>query len=217
MKILAIETATPIASVAIKMGDHILERRLQDPAARAEGVLDLLRDLLAEAGVGLDAMEAIAFGRGPGSFTGLRVAAAVAQGLAYAKGLAVIPVSSLAALAQEATGIEILAAMDARRDEIYYGLFRRSKEGLVEAVGPERLGPPSSIQRPEGAYVGVGSGFDHYPELRGGSCGMSYEPHRVPSARSVAVLAEAVYRRGGWVTPMQALPVYLRDDVAKAR
>jgi len=215
MNILAIETATPVASVAVKAGDRIFERRLEDPAARAEGVLDLLGSLLLEAEVDLGAIEAIAFGRGPGSFTGLRVAAAVAQGLAYAKGLPVIPISSLAALAQEAPGTEILAAIDARRDEIYYGFFRRSDEGLVEPVGPERVGLPSSISRPGGAYMGVGSGFDRYAGLLRELCGIPYEPHKMPGARAVVVLAERAFMQGAWVTPSHALPVYLRDDVAR--
>ncbi|MHB8252308.1 MAG: tRNA (adenosine(37)-N6)-threonylcarbamoyltransferase complex dimerization subunit type 1 TsaB [Acidiferrobacter sp.] len=217
MNILAIETATPVASVAVQVGGRVFARFIQDPAARAEGVLDLLRVVLAEAQTELGTMEAIAFGRGPGSFTGLRVAAAVAQGLAYAKGLPVIPISSLAALAQESSGTEILAAIDARRDEIYYGFFRRSEGGLVEAVGPERLGPPSSLTRPHGAYVGVGSGFDHYAEILREYCAIPYEPQKVPSARAVVALAERAFVRGAWVTPSEALPVYLRDDVAKAR
>ncbi|HUW99130.1 MAG TPA: tRNA (adenosine(37)-N6)-threonylcarbamoyltransferase complex dimerization subunit type 1 TsaB [Acidiferrobacter sp.] len=215
MKILAIETATPIASVAVKIGDRLFERRLADPAARAEGVLDLLRALLADTGLDLGAIDVIAFGRGPGSFTGLRVAAAVAQGLAYARGLPVIPISSLAALAQQAQGTEILAAIDARRDEVYYGLFHRAEDGLVEPVGPEGLGPPASLERPQGACIGIGNGFDHYAAILRARCDIPYESHKVPGAQAIAVLAERAFRRGEQVIPSRALPVYLRDDVAK--
>lgn len=216
MNMLAIETATPILSVALEVGGRVFERRVEDPAARAEGVLEILRVLLNEAETSLAAMEAIAFGRGPGSFTGLRVAAAIAQGLAYSQGLPVVPISSLAALAQEAAGDDILAAIDARRDEVYYGFFTRSKNGLVELVGAEALGPPALVRLPEGrVYQGIGSGFDHYPEELHRDCGLSYEAHKAPSARAVLRLAQAVFERGAWVAAAKALPVYLRDHVVQ--
>ena len=213
---LAIETATPILSVAVEVGGRVFERRVEDPAARAEGVLDLLRILLNEAETKLAALDAIAFGRGPGSFTGLRVAAAIAQGLAYAQGLPVVPVSSLAALAQEAAGDDILAAIDARRDEVYYGFFTRSENGLVEPLGAEAIGRPASIRLAQDrVYRGVGSGFDHYPEEMQARHGLSYEAHKAPSALAVLILAQAAFERGAWVNPAQALPIYLRDNVVQ--
>ena len=216
VNMLAIETATPILSVALEVGGRVFERRVEDPAARAEGVLELLRVLLDEAETSLAAMEAIAFGRGPGSFTGLRVAAAIAQGLAYSQGLPVVPISSLAALAQEAAGDDILAAIDARRDEVYYGFFTRSKNGLVELVGAEALGSPALVQVPPGrVYQGLGSGFDHYPQEWHRDQGLSYEAHKAPSACAVLRLAQGVFERGAWVAAAKALPVYLRDNVVQ--
>ncbi len=213
---LAIETATPIVSVALTVGGRVFERCVEDPAARAEDVLELLQVLLNEAETSLVALDAIAFGRGPGSFTGLRVAAAIAQGLAYAQGLPVVPISSLAALAQEATGDDILAAIDARRDEVYYGFFTRSENGLVEPVGAEALGPPALVRLPEGrAYRGIGSGFDHYLQELHVRHGVSYDAHKAPGARAILRLAHAAFERGAWVDAAQALPIYLRDNVAQ--
>lgn len=213
---LAIETATPVLSVAVTVGGLVFERRVEDPVARAENVLDLVRVLFKEAETSLAALDVIAFGRGPGSFTGLRVAAAIAQGLAYAKDLPVVPISSLAALAQEAAGTDIVAAIDARRDEVYYGVFTRSTDGLVEPVGAEGVAVPALIPWPTArVYQAVGSGFDHYRETLPERSGLSYEAHKAPSARAILMLAQAAFDRGAWVTPAQALPVYLRDNVAQ--
>ncbi len=216
VNMLAIETATPILSVAVTVGGRVFERRVEDPAARAEGVLELLRGLLTEAETSLAALDVIAFGRGPGSFTGLRVAAAIAQGLAYAQDLPVIPISSLAALAQEAVGTDILAAIDARRDEVYYGFFTRSANGLVEPVGAEAVDAPASIPLPTGrVYKAVGSGFDHYWQALHERPGLSYEAHKAPNARAILMLAQASFERGAWVNAAQALPIYLRDNVVQ--
>ena len=217
MNLLAIETATPFVSVALKKDGVVSERGLQDVAARAETVLDLLRALCAETGCDLAAIDAIAFGRGPGSFTGLRVAAAVAQGLAYPRDLPVIPVSSLAALAQEAPGRRVLAALDARRDEVYYGFYTRQAQGLVAPCGDERVGPPAGVVCPPDLDIAVGSGIDHYRDLFGGALPPLCEPGRAPTARAVLALAEEAYGRGAFVRAGAAVPVYLRDDVVQVR
>lgn len=214
MNVLAIETATPIASVALKVDGKMWDRRVSDASARAQTVLELVRTLFRETKTDLRVIDAVAFGRGPGSFTGLRIAAAVTQGLAYPRGLPVIPVSSLAALAQEAQGDRVVAALDARRDEIYYGLFVRGAAGLVAPVGCERLAPPSLLRVPEEGYVGVGSGFEQYAEILATSCPISFECHKVPTASAVLMLAEEAFGCGQFVTACEASPVYLRDDVA---
>ena len=214
VNIVAIETATAAVSVAARHDGAIVMRGVRDATARAETVLELLRALCTETGMPWPAVDAIAFGRGPGSFTGLRVAAAVAQGLAYAHRRPVVPVSSLAALAQEAPGQRILAAIDARRDEVYYGLFRRLPTGLVVADGPEHLAAPDAIGVPADTDTGVGSGFDHYRERWQFHGGLRHVPDLLPSAAGVLRLAEAAYGRGDIVDARLAAPVYLRDEVA---
>ncbi len=217
MNVLAIETATNAVSVALKKGEVVCERAARDTVARAETVLDLLRALCAETDTGLDAIDAIAFGRGPGSFTGLRVAAAVAQGLAYPRDLPVIPISSLAALAQEAPGRRVLAALDARRDEVYYGCFRREDNGLVVPLGEEQVAAPALVFCPEGVDLVVGSGADQYGDHFPPALAQVRDRGRVPTARGVLALGVEAYGRGAWVRACDALPVYLRDDVAKVR
>lgn len=217
MNVLAIETATACVSVALKKGETVYEHSVRDAAARAETVLELLRALCAETGTGMGAIDVVAFGRGPGSFTGLRVAAAVAQGLAYPRDLPVIPISSLAALAQEAPGRRVLAALDARRDEVYYGCFRRAANGLVVAAGGERVGSPAGVSCEMGVDRAVGSGVDQYADHFPPALVQAREPGRVPTARAVLALGVEAYNRGAWVHACDALPVYLRDDVAKAR
>ncbi len=213
MNILAIEAATSVISVAIETGDTIHERVLTGPAARAEELLRLVQEVLAAAGVGLEAVQGVAFGRGPGAFTGLRMAAAIAQGLAYPRGWPVAPVSSLAALAEEAPGDAILAALDARRDEVYAGVFRRRPDGLVHLVGRATLSSPEAVRVPEDVSVGVGSGCDHYGS-RMRACALTFVPGCVPRARAIARLAQPLFRDGLSVPAAAALPVYLRDDVA---
>ncbi|MHB1512899.1 MAG: tRNA (adenosine(37)-N6)-threonylcarbamoyltransferase complex dimerization subunit type 1 TsaB [Acidiferrobacter sp.] len=217
MNVLAIETATASVSVALGKGETVYERHVRDATARAETVLDLLRALCAETETRLEAIDAIAFGRGPGSFTGLRVAAAVAQGLAYPRDLPVIPVSSLAALAQGAPGRRILAALDARRDEVYYGCFRRADNGLVVPEADEQVGPPDCVSCAMGVDIAVGSGVDQYVDRFLPALVQTRDPGRVPTASAVLALSLEAYARGAWVHACDALPVYLRDDVAQAR
>ncbi|MDA8190864.1 tRNA (adenosine(37)-N6)-threonylcarbamoyltransferase complex dimerization subunit type 1 TsaB [Acidiferrobacter thiooxydans] len=217
MNLLAVETASAFVSVALKIDGVVYERGLRDSTARAETVLDLLRVLCADLRCDLSVVDVIAFGRGPGSFTGLRVAAAVAQGLAYARDLPVVPVSSLAALAQEAPGQQVLAALDARRDEVYYGVYRREATGLVVACGEERVAPPERVVCPADTDCAVGSGIDHYRDRFGETLPKRHVSDRSPTARAVLALAEEAYERAAFVRACAAVPVYLRDDVAHIR
>ncbi len=217
MNLLAVETTSAFVSVALKIDGVVHERGLRDSAARAETVLDLLRGLCADLRCDLGAVDVIAFGRGPGSFTGLRVAAAMAQGLAYARDLPVVPVSSLAALAQEAPGRQVLAALDARRDEVYYGFYRREATGLVVTCGEEHVGPPGRVVCPPGTDCAVGSGIDHYTGRFGETLPELRFAGRSPTARAVLALAEDAYEHAAFVRACAAVPVYLRDDVAHIR
>lgn len=221
-RILAIETATEACSAALLMDGEILERYELAPRRHAMLILPFADALLQEAAVKLAQLDAIAFGRGPGSFTGLRIAAGVAQGVAFGAGLPVVPVSTLAALAQGALqqhgGEAVLAALDARMQEVYWGVYRRQADGLVALDGTETVCSAADVPAPVSAeWIGAGSGWGSYGEALAARCGLA--PQQVhadcyPRAADVARLAEQLFYQGFAFPPQQAIPSYLRDNVA---
>lgn len=214
MKILAIESATTVCSVALDVGGRVCERVVTAPA-RAEDVLALIAPLLVEGGLQLTDLDAIAFGRGPGAFTGLRVAASITQGLAFAAGVPVVAVSSLQVLAQTCGAAAVLAMIDARRDEVYYGYFGRTDEGLAMPLGDEGLCVPERVPMMPVPYcIGAGSGWDHYGARLSLRVGCTGHTDVVPRAAAMIPLARRLVARGVVLPAAQALPVYLRDDVA---
>lgn len=221
-RILAIETATEACSVALLLQDEVQERFEIAPRQHASLLLPFVESLLAAAGIELNRLDALAFGCGPGSFTGLRIAAGMTQGLAFGADLPVVPVSTLAALAQgtvAATGAEaVLAALDARMQEVYFGAFRCDDNGLVDPVGGEVVCRPQAVEVPaRDHWVGAGSGWDSYAEVLAARCSVvSADIHRdqKPHAADVARLAARALARGQIVSADEAIPVYLRDDVA---
>jgi len=220
MNLLAIETATEACSVALLHGDALIDRTELAPRRHAELVLPMAEDLLAEAGIARRQLDAIAVGQGPGAFTGVRLAISVAQGLALALDIPVIPVSSLAALAMQApsNGAAILAAIDARREEIYAGMFRFDADGLAEPLERERVLTASVLTMPEAeAWNVLGTGWRAYGDAireRLPSPPRWADGDRYPQARDVARLAAPLFAAGKGMPPEQALPVYLRDKVA---
>jgi tRNA threonylcarbamoyladenosine biosynthesis protein TsaB len=162
----------------------------------------------------------VAFGRGPGSFTGLRIAASVAQGIAYGAGLPVTPVSNLAAAAVAAWRKhgwrQVLAAFDARMDELYAATYRLDAAGLPELCGAEQLVVPAALQPPPGggAWFGAGSGFAAWDELASRLGLAGCDPLLEPVARDLLGPAAAMLAAGLGVSAEQALPVYLREQVA---
>jgi len=200
----------------------VIERYRLAPREHARLVLPMIDELMNESGLNLNALDAVAFGRGPGAFTGLRIAAGVIQGVAFAADLPVVPVSSLAALAlggyRETGANRILAAIDARIQEVYWGAFRCDVMGEPRKIGEEVVCAPEYVPVPDCAeWYGVGSGWAAYlPQLQqrlaGALCG--WEAQHYPRARDVAVLAAAAVGRGETVSAEHALPVYLRNDVA---
>jgi tRNA threonylcarbamoyladenosine biosynthesis protein TsaB len=222
VRLLAIETATESCSAALLIGGETIERSEIAPRRHAELILPMIESLLAEAGVARRQIDGIAVGRGPGAFTGVRLAISVAQGMALGLDVPVVPVSSLAALAHDTptTGsdLPILAVIDARMGEVYAGTYRRAANGLVEPIGPESVGPAHQlVLPPRDAWRVVGSGWDVYrdalrarlpgdPEWSDGA--------RFPQARAIARLAAPQFAAGHAVAPESALPVYLRDKVA---
>jgi len=217
MKLLALDTATEACTAALWLDGEVHER-FESGGQHSERILPMVDALLAEAGLVPTQLDALAFGRGPGSFTGLRIGAGVVQGLAFGAGLPVVPVSSLAALAQGQDAVKVLAAFDARMQQVYWGVYVRNARGLMEVQGAEGVSTPLLIPAPEGAgWYGAGPGWDAYhADLRQhlGSSLAGWQPHCFPRARHVAELGAAALQAGHAVAPEEALPVYIRNDVA---
>ncbi|MDR3213956.1 MAG: tRNA (adenosine(37)-N6)-threonylcarbamoyltransferase complex dimerization subunit type 1 TsaB [Azoarcus sp.] len=214
MNLLAFESSCERASIALRCGGVTRLVWLEGHASHSERILAVVRALLAEAGLGIGALDAVAFGAGPGAFTGLRLACGVAQGLALGAGLGVIPVCSLAALAAQSPLPLALAATDARMGEIYHGCYRVENGMAIELSAPVCCAP-SDLPHPGGGTFGLGSGFAAYEAklapVRAGLAGC--DPQAVPSAEAVARLA------AGWggaaiVEPERAVPLYVRNKVA---
>ena len=222
LRLLAIEAATETCSVALYQDGEIIERFEHAPRRHAALLLPWVEAMTAEAGISLMQLDAIAFGRGPGSFTGLRIAAGVTQGLAFGAGVPVVPVSTLAALARgahEASGhANILAALDARMQEVYWGAYRFDADGHAVPAGGEQVCKPDAVMVPDGeGWFGAGSGWESYGDTLSTRCGLAATaclPDWQPHAADVARLAVIQYEAGQTVPPEQASPIYLRDNVA---
>ena len=163
--LLAIETSTPACSAALSIDGVVLERYALAPRQHAALMLPMIESLLLEAGIAVTELDAVAFGRGPGSFTGVRIAASVIQGIAFAADLPVVPVSTLAALALGGMHItetkQVMTALDARKDEVYWGCFTAADDGAVVLQDAEVVCAPVDISCPDsGDWVGVGSGWE---------------------------------------------------------
>jgi tRNA threonylcarbamoyladenosine biosynthesis protein TsaB len=229
-RVLAIDTSTELCSAALLLDDgSILLRQALTERGHADLILPMIDELLREGGVKLRDLQGLAFGRGPGGFTGLRIAAGVVQGLAYGAGLTVAPVSSLAAVAflaacdagpaaPNAAGA-VLVCNDARMHELYWAGYRfDAADPLVPvAVAPERVGPTASVEVPTGVTRFAGNGFPRYPELRARleAAGLQYVADVYPRADAVARIGAPLLARGEGVDPSEALPTYVRDDVAR--
>lgn len=219
MRLLAIETATEACSVALWLDGEVRERFEVAPRRHTELVLPWADELLAEAGVGRGQLDAIAVGRGPGAFTGVRLAVALAQGMALALDRPVLAVSTLAALALPArgAGADILAAIDARMGEVYLGWFHADDARGLIAVGPEWMAAPAVVGIDAANLVGVGSGF---AAVEGALAEALIDrltlcdPLALPHAADVARLAALAFERGEAIAPDLLEPAYLRDKVA---
>lgn len=223
MKLLALDTSTEACSAALFVGNDVNE--LYELAPRAHGtlILSMVDRLLAEAELRVGQLDAIAFGRGPGAFTGVRIATGVVQGIAFGADLPVVPVSSLAALAQGAYRRDqheaICAAIDARMNEVYWAAFK-VKDGLVYPCAEERVCPPEQVPRLQGGgrWFGAGSGWATYGEvLETGYFDVlaGFDGACFPHAQDVGRLALSEMVRGEYVSAERAMPVYLRDQVVR--
>jgi tRNA threonylcarbamoyladenosine biosynthesis protein TsaB len=230
VKILALDTATENCSAALLIDGSMKAREIEMERGHAERILPMIDDLLSEAGITLQDLDAIAFGRGPGSFTGVRLAATVTQGLAFGAALGVVPVSDLQAVAQRAFGTDadltrILVCNDARMSEVYWGCFELGEGGLARPVGDEHVSKPSAVALPKSweTAIGVGRGFTAYgdalcaavPSLSPPPSG----PHAdslyrlLPRAAEIVLLSVPEWAAGRLVAAEAAIPIYLRDNV----
>ncbi len=218
MKLLAIDTATERCSVALLIDEHIVERATETQRGHADLVLPMVESVLAEGGLTLRQLDGLAYGRGPGGFTGVRIAVGVAQGLAYGAQLATVGVSDLAAVAQQfaSAGARILVCMDARMNEVYWGRFEATPDGLVKPVSSERVDRPDAVE-PGDATIFAGTGFGAYPQLVTGRTAVAVHGNAKPDARDIARLAVAELHAGRGQPPERAQPVYLRDQVATVK
>jgi tRNA threonylcarbamoyladenosine biosynthesis protein TsaB len=211
VKFAAFETSTEWCSVALWLDGEL--RAVEQRAGHRHGelVLPMLASLLEGAGVELADLEAVAFGAGPGSFTGLRIACGVAQGIAFARDLPVCGVSSLEAMAESLGLPRAVACLDARMGEVYYAALEKKPAGGWREVIPAQCVAPAGAPRPPGeGWVGCGNGFAAYGDL--GFAAVHPEVH--PGAPAVARLAAPRLAAGEGVDAARAAPVYLRDKVA---
>lgn len=194
--ILAIETSTDACSVSLLKGDDLYSQFELAPQQHAHRILPMIDSVLKAAEIVLEEVAVLSFGRGPGSFTGLRIAASVIQGLSVGLQKPVVPISTLRALAQKAYrekgAVQVVASLDARMQERYWGLFKMDPEGIMQPVSEEHVSAEKEMILPEGDWTeGIG----------------------LPDAQDVALLAKAEYALGNSVSAENAIPVYVRDKV----
>ena len=224
MKILAIDTATEACSAALYLDGEITQQYRVAPREHSHIILPMIEQLLTDAALKVYDLDALAFGRGPGSFMGVRIAAGVTQGIAFAWDLPVVPVSTLAAIAQTAhaeTGASsVLAAIDARMNEVYWAAYKLSENGCMQLVDSENVIAPDQVVLPgDEAWAGAGTGWSAYGERLKSAIApaeITVQLHECfPTAGAILKLAVVDYAAGLHVPAAQAVPVYLRDNVAK--
>lgn len=221
--ILALDTSTDACSVALNINGRVASLFEVAAKSHTQRLLPMVDEVMQGNGLVLADLDAIAFGRGPGSFTGLRICAGIVQGLAFGANLPVIPVSTLEAMAlgfyrtNPNEGRPLLVTLDARMDEVYWGLFERdgnlvkllSNEGVI---GPGVLAIHDDVRALNGNFVAVGPGW-HYPSLQALTCGRR-ELDLQPNAENMALIAAGLFAAGKAVSALEAQPVYLRDSVS---
>jgi len=210
VKFAAFETSTEWCSVALWRDGELSAIEQRAANRHGELALPMLERLLAAAGLKAADLEAIAFGAGPGSFTGLRIACGIAQGLAFARGLPVLGVSSLEAMAEECGAPRVVACLDARMGEVYYSALEKRGARWAEVVPAQCVAPAAAPRPPGEGWVGCGNGFAAY-----GTMGLrSVYPEIHPGAAAVARLAAPRLAAGEGMDAARAAPNYLRDKVA---
>ena len=230
MKLLAIDTATEACSAALVIDGDLRSRYAVEPRGHSRLLLPMLDELLAEAGISAAQLDGLAFGRGPGSFVGLRIGAGMAQGIAFARGLPVAPVSTLATIARRRWRdagrgrCRVLVAIDARMGEVYWGAFEVGDDGQPRALLDECVSPPQAVPlpprdgRPGDGWLAAGTGWGSYAEVLAARCDAvcaEWDGELLPHAEDLLAMGEAMLARGEGVDAALAQPVYLRDRVAE--
>lgn len=220
-KILAIETSSNACSAALLINNAIIECYELAPQRHAQLILPMVNNLLAEAAIKLSQVDALAFGCGPGSFTGVRIAASVVQSLAFGANLPIIAISTLRALAQGAFenwgALKVLSGIDARMDEIYFGVYEFAAGFMRQQISDDLYKPDNVPLLPLGGeWFGVGDAWEVYAEILGKRLRNRItrtETQFYPRARDVAKLAQAEFLAGNFIAADEAVPVYLRNKV----
>ncbi len=224
MKLLAVETSTEACSAALYM-DGIIEEKFEiAPREHTKLILSMIDALLVDAGIKPQQLDALAFSRGPGSFTGVRISTGVIQGIAFGTDLPVVPVSTLAAIAQHYFSHHVepgqcaYTAMDARMGEIFWGVYQKNEQGNATLIGEESVTLAENIIFPDKPGIGLGSGWGVYEQQlsdRLGDLLQSIEADHLPRASAIAALGVLGVENNQAVDVELAMPVYLRDKVAK--
>ena len=217
MKLLVLDTSTEWCSAALWLDGHIRARRILAEQRHSSLLLPMVDDLLRESAIALRQLDGIAYGAGPGSFTGLRIACAVTQGLALGADLPVVGVSTLESIAEQTGAGQVLTVLDARMAEVYWAAYRR--EGVDwHTVSEPRLALPESVAVPEGGdWVGAGNGFVALGNVlrpRLAARLARIDDTLMPDAAAMAPLAARAFERGEGQDAALAAPIYLRDKVA---
>lgn len=217
MRILALETSTEYCSVALWQDGNVVNRCELVGQRHSELLIGILDRLLHETGVKLTELDGIAFGAGPGSFTGVRIACGVTQGLALGADLPVVGVCTLQALAQAAGHDKVIAALDARMGEIYHAVYEKRAGSWVTVCAPNLCLPQQAPQVQASGWFGTGSGFALYGVVLGNRYAgqiSGSDTQAVPQASAIAEFAAPLFAAGQGMDAAQAMPFYLRDKVA---
>lgn len=223
MKLLALDTSTEACSVALQYNDQRLTLDEVCPQQHSKRILPMVQQLLAESGLVLNQLDGLVFGRGPGSFTGVRIGVGVTQGLAFGADLPVFGVSTLQAMAQAAVRLhqatQVIAAIDARMAEVYLGLYQQGADGLMQAVSDELARKPAELPAfsLQGDMWAVGTGLVTYRDAfslwAAGQQLQISDQVLLPSAQDMLTLAMPAWQQQLFVAAEQAEPVYVRDEV----
>jgi len=216
MQILALETSTESGSCALWQDGAVIERSCPPGRSHSETLLPLVRELMAEGGISVGQLDAIAFDAGPGAFTGLRVACGAAQGLAVAAGLPLVPVVSLEVMAATSGADRVISLLDARMGEVYGASYQRREDGY-ELFGEILVRSPDDIDMPGTDWLACGNALTAYPALAGrlNAAGIALMPAILPEASWLARLGATKFAAGQGIDPALAVPLYIRDKVAK--
>ena len=217
MKLLVLDTSTEWCSAALWLGGRIQARRVLAEQRHSSLLLPMVDELLRESDISLRQLDGIGYGAGPGSFTGLRIACAVTQGLAFGADLPVVGVSTLESIAEQTGAGQVLTVLDARMAEVYWAAYQREGEGWRAVSGPQLALPESVVVPVGGEWVGAGNGFAALGAVlrpRLAAALVRIDDTLMPDAAAMAPLAAAAFARGEGMDAALAAPIYLRDKVA---